>query len=38
MERKQWWMIPVAIFLILLGALLVFSEGTVVGPLIYTLF
>jgi hypothetical protein len=37
-EEKKYWLIPLVIFLVLLGALLVFSEGSAVAPLIYTLF
>ena len=36
--RKKWWLAPIIIFLLLLGALLVFSEGSAVAPFIYTLF
>jgi hypothetical protein len=38
MERKKWWLIPIFLFLLLLGALLVFSSGSAVAPFIYTLF
>ncbi|MBI5575784.1 MAG: hypothetical protein HY896_05415 [Deltaproteobacteria bacterium] len=37
-NRKQWWIMPVIIFLALFGALLVLSEGSVIAPFIYTLF
>jgi len=37
-ERKQWWLFPIIILLLLLGALIVFSEGSAVAPFIYTLF
>jgi len=36
--RKKWWLIPIAFFLVLLGAALVFSQGSVVTPFIYTVF
>lgn len=36
--RKKWWLAPIIIFLILLGALLVFSQGSALAPFIYTLF
>ena len=37
-NRKKWWLIPIVVFLVLLGALLVLSEGSVLAPFIYTLF
>lgn len=37
-ERKKFWLAPIIFFLVLLGALLVFTEGSVVAPFIYTLF
>jgi hypothetical protein len=36
--RKKWWLAPVVIFLVLLGALIVLAQGSVVAPFIYTLF
>ena len=36
--RKKWWLLPIVIFLILLGALLVLTEGSAIAPFIYTLF
>jgi len=36
--RKKWWLLPILIFLILLGALIVFAEGSALAPFIYTLF
>ena len=37
-ERKKWWLLPIVIFLLLLGALIVFTEGSALAPFIYTLF
>jgi hypothetical protein len=37
-ERKKFWLLPIVIFLILLGGLIVFTEGSAVAPFIYTLF
>ena len=37
-ERKKWWLAPIVIFLILLGALIVFAEGSALAPFIYALF
>jgi hypothetical protein len=36
--RKKWWLVPIVIFLILLGALIILTEGSVLAPFIYTLF
>jgi hypothetical protein len=36
--RKKWWLAPIVIFLLLLGALIILSEGSAVAPFIYTLF
>lgn len=38
MSRKKWWLLPIVFFLMLLGALLVLTEGSAVAPFIYTLF
>ncbi len=36
--RKKWWLAPIVIFMVLLGALIVFSQGSALAPFIYTLF
>lgn len=36
--RKKLWLLPFIITLLLLGALLIFTQGSVVAPFIYTLF
>ncbi len=37
-ERKKWWLLPVVVFLVLLGALLFLSQGSALAPFIYTIF
>ena len=37
-QEKKWWLAPILIVLLLLGALLVFAEGSAIAPFIYTLF
>ncbi len=37
-ERKKYWLAPIILVLLLLGALLVLSSGSAVAPFIYTLF
>ena len=36
--RKRYWLLPVVMVLFLLGALIVFTEGSAVAPFIYALF
>ncbi len=36
--RKKWWLAPILIVLVLLGALIVITESSAVAPFIYTLF
>lgn len=36
--RKRYWLLPIVIFLLLLGALIVFTETSAIAPFIYTLF
>ena len=36
--RKKWWLMPIVIFLLLIGIMLVLTEGSAVAPFIYTLF
>lgn len=37
-ERKKFWLAPIIIVMLLLGALIVLSQGSAVAPFIYTLF
>ncbi len=37
-ERKKFWLAPIVILMVLLGALTVLTEGSVVAPFVYTLF
>ncbi len=36
--RKKFWLLPIIIILVLLGALIVFTESSAVAPFIYALF
>jgi hypothetical protein len=36
--RKKWWLGPIILMLLLLGLLLVFTQGSALAPFIYTLF
>ncbi len=37
-ERKKWWLLPIILALLAIGALIVFTSGSAVAPFIYTLF
>jgi len=36
--RKKFWLAPIIIIMLLLGTLIVLSQGSAVAPFIYTLF
>jgi hypothetical protein len=36
--RKKFWLTPIIFILMLLGALIVLTQGSAVAPFIYTLF
>lgn len=36
--RKKFWLGPILLVLVLLGMLIVFTEGSALAPFIYTLF
>jgi len=37
-ERKKYWLIPLIVTLVLLGILVVLTQGSAIAPFIYTLF
>jgi hypothetical protein len=37
-ERKKFWLLPIFMVLLMLGALIVLTQGSAVAPFIYTLF
>ena len=37
-ERKKFWLLPILVALLLLGSLIVLTQGSAVAPFIYTLF
>ena len=37
-ERKKFWLLPIITVLMLLGTLIVLTQGSAVAPFIYTLF
>ncbi len=36
--RKKFWLLPIILVLLLLGSLIVLTQGSAVAPFIYTLF
>jgi len=36
--RKKYWLIPILLTLVLFGGIIVLSQGSALGPLIYTIF
>ena len=36
--RKKLWLAPITMILLMLGGLIILSQGSVVAPFIYTLF
>jgi hypothetical protein len=36
--RKKWWLLPILVVMLGVGALLVFAQGSVLAPFIYTIF
>ena len=37
-QRKLWWMIPMILFLVLFGLMLIFTQSSAIAPFIYSLF
>lgn len=37
-ERKKFWLLPLILTMVLIGALLVLAQGSVLAPFIYTIF
>jgi len=36
--RKKWWLTPIVLVMVLLGFLIVLSQGSAVSPFVYSLF
>lgn len=36
--RKKWWIAPIVLLLLMLGLILVLTEGSALAPFIYSLF
>jgi hypothetical protein len=36
--RRKWWLLPVILTMLLIGALIAFAQGSALAPFIYTIF
>tara|TARA_B100000242_G_C42830878_1_gene386038 strand:- start:38 stop:199 length:162 start_codon:yes stop_codon:yes gene_type:complete len=36
--RKKYWLAPLIITIVLMGALIIFTQGSVIAPFIYSIF
>jgi hypothetical protein len=36
--RKKWWLAPILIMLLLLGGLIILTQGSALAPFIYAIF
>ena len=36
--RKKYWLLPILLFLVLFGGLIVLTQGSAIAPFIYTIF
>ncbi len=36
--RKKFWLIPIIVFLVIFGGLIILSQGSAVAPFIYAIF
>jgi len=37
-ERKKYWLLPIILFLLLFGGLVILTSGSAIAPFIYTIF
>lgn len=37
-NKKKWWLLPIIIFLLVMGIIIVAVEGSAIAPLIYAIF
>lgn len=37
-QEKKWWLLPLLTIMVLVGALMVFAQGSALAPFIYTIF
>lgn len=37
-QQKKFWLAPIIFLMVVLGALIIFAQGSAIAPFIYTLF
>lgn len=37
-DQRMWWLIPMVFLLLIVGAVIIFAQGSAVAPFVYTLF
>jgi len=37
-ENKKFWLVPIVLVLVAIGTLLIFTQGSVIAPFIYSIF
>tara|TARA_B100000700_G_scaffold297687_1_gene362822 strand:+ start:1021 stop:1170 length:150 start_codon:yes stop_codon:yes gene_type:complete len=37
-ERKKYWLLPIILFLVIFGGLIILAQGSAVAPFIYAIF
>ncbi len=37
-QRKKFWLLPILVMMVVLGGLIVLTQGSAVAPFIYTIF
>ncbi|MEK7545224.1 MAG: DUF5989 family protein [Patescibacteria group bacterium] len=38
MNRKRFWLVPIVMMLLIIGTLVIFTQGSIFAPFVYTLF
>lgn len=38
LARKKLWLAPILILMLILGSILIFAQGSVIAPFVYTIF
>ena len=38
LERKKWWLAPIVVLLVAMGALMFYAQASALSPFIYTIF
>ena len=37
-ERKKYWLLPIILFLVIFGGLIILAQGSAIAPFIYAIF